>query len=173
MRLVFGPRISGLLPRPEVAGELPDVTPVPTVKEARAGVNPGQIDVDVAFQFEPYDPSAMNAVQEVHAIHYGKGEGIPTDAKIAIAGSQPKASSVPPDMSAGGEHVVTIEAAPAGFSSIVTVFGYPDAPTPTPSATSTSNSTSSATSDPSTVPADPTDVAPVASPDPSTAPTAS
>jgi len=151
MRYKFGPRLSGHFPRPDVPGELPDVEVQLIAKGHRAGPNPGEIDIDFAFVFPPHDPSQGNVIQEVHVIHFAHGHGIPTDPEIAIASSLPKTASTPPDMSAGGEHVVTLAAVPAGGADVISVLGYPDAPTSAPDP-----------SDPS--PADPSAAIPAATP---------
>ena len=136
MRYVFGPEINGVYPRPEVPGELPDLSPTASVKEARASANPGEVDIDVAFEIPPHDASAVNPLRELHAVHFAPGHGVPTDPSLAIGSSQPKASqAITTDLTAGGEVLLTITGAPAGAGKIKTVFGYDDAPKPADPAT--------------------------------------
>ena len=147
-RYKFGPQLVGNFTRPAVAGELQDVEVEASITDVTAG-DPGEVNVEVTFVVPAYDTSEFNLLSEVHAVVFPKGHGLPTDASIAVASPQPKASADASGHTAGGDLVVTIPNVPSGGAgTILTVLGFVD----------------------STTPSDPTAVAPVVA-DPSAAST--
>lgn len=156
IRYAFGPRFVGSWPRPVVPGELPD----PVVGAKIAGVRPstpGKTEMDVTFSIPAYDPTEFNSLEEVHAICYPPGHGIPTDPAVAVQGSQAKATASASGIS-GAEVTATIVGAEDGDQTIVTVLGFQDATPPaTPAPADPASAAPVAATDPSdTAPADPT-----------------
>jgi hypothetical protein len=134
-RYKFGPQIVGVFPRPVVSGELPDVEVNAQVKGVRPGIS-GTIEMDVAFGIPAHDPAQFSMLVEVHAISFAPGHGIPTDAALAVASNEPKATAsiAPAQAGQAGETMVTIVGAPSGQQTVVTVlvFEDPDPPAASP-----------------------------------------
>jgi hypothetical protein len=161
----FGPRIDALLTRPAVAGEKTVIEVGVEIDHIEAG-DPGFIHAHLAVAVPAYDPATSAPLLAVHAIAFGKSDGIPTDPRKALASSSPQASVDASGQAGGVTLALPVKNVPEGPASILTVLVFDGDPSPAPG-TSPATADPEPTATPAEPPSDPPAAPPTAQDDPS------